>query len=82
MSGYIGRWIIALSRNRFQLNRITALDPAKPLFYTKFIFLPISLSARDAKVNQNHPLNAQIIYLVILFPDSRRLSHRCRFAWC
>lgn len=50
MSGYIGRWIIALSRNRFHLSRISALDPAKPLFYTNFIFLPMSLSSRDAQV--------------------------------
>lgn len=50
MSGYIGRWIIALSRKRFLLRRITALDPAKPMFYTNYIYLPICLSARDASV--------------------------------
>lgn len=49
MSGYIGRWIIALSRRSLQLYRISALDPALPLFYTNFVFLPMSLSSRDAE---------------------------------
>jgi hypothetical protein len=50
MSGYIGRWIIAISRNKMKVKRITALDPAKPMFYSNVVFLPTSLSFFDAQV--------------------------------
>ncbi|CRL01709.1 CLUMA_CG014925, isoform A [Clunio marinus] len=49
MAGYIGRWMIALSRGRSKLARITALDPAKPLFYEDLIFLPTHLTFFDAE---------------------------------
>lgn len=52
MAGYVGRWVIALSRGNMKLKRITALDPAGPMFYhvQNVLFLPIPLSFFDAEV--------------------------------
>lgn len=54
MAGYIGRWIIALSRRTMKLKRITALDPAKPMFYhiRNILVLPIPLGFFDADVRK------------------------------
>ena len=39
-----------MSRGTMKIGRITALDPAKPMFYTRLAFLPTHLSYRDADV--------------------------------
>jgi len=49
LSGYIGRSVTTLSANTLKIKRITALDPAKPLFFTKLSFLPRHLSPSDAE---------------------------------
>lgn len=51
MAGYIGSWTYALSGTRVKLKRITALDPAKPMFYTGLTFLPTHINFNDAEVN-------------------------------
>jgi hypothetical protein len=49
LAGYIGRWIIVMSQSKLKVQRITGLDPARPLFSHKVTFMPTSLSSFDAR---------------------------------
>ena len=50
MSGYIGKTVNLLSRGSRKVKRITALDPAKPLFYTNRTALISYIHKDDAEV--------------------------------
>jgi Lipase len=60
LAGYFGSWVIAFSRGTMKIGRITALDPAKPMFYTKLAFLPTHLTYRDAYVRQDKHRESRI----------------------
>jgi pancreatic triacylglycerol lipase len=48
MVGYIARTYKSLSKTNRKIKRISALDPALPLFYPKVIFFPQHIEADDA----------------------------------
>ena len=50
MSGYIGKMINLLSRGSRKVKRITALDPAKPLFYINRTAIISYIHKDDAEV--------------------------------
>jgi len=50
MSGYIGKMVNLLSRGTKRIKRITALDPAKPLFYTNRTAMISYIHIDDAEV--------------------------------
>ena len=48
MAGFIGRSVIKNSNNKLIIPRITALDPAGPMFYPPIIFIK-PINKNDAK---------------------------------
>lgn len=50
MSGYIGKMVNLISRGTRRVKRITALDPAKPLFYTNLTGMISYIHKDDADV--------------------------------
>jgi hypothetical protein len=50
LSGFAGKWLTLFSYGMKKIKRITALDAAKPLFYTNLTAIITYIHANDAEV--------------------------------